>query len=86
VQHFIEGADRIGIDGIEQESSFSELAAGRRKTLSAARLETPMMTKTTSSKPAGSIFAARETTRASNGPNSPGRSSQPRLLSMDFAW
>jgi hypothetical protein len=39
-----------------------------------------MVTKTTRSKPAGAIFAARVSTRASNGPNCPGRSSQPRLL------
>jgi hypothetical protein len=64
---------------------FPRLAAGRRKMLSSPSLETPMVTKTTRSKPAGAIFAARVTTRASNGPNCPGRSSQPRLLSMDSA-
>ncbi len=42
------------------------------------------MAKTTSSKPAGSIFVARETTRASNGPNCPGKSSQPEIALHAF--
>ena len=63
---------------------FPRLAAGERKMLSAARLETPMVTKTTSSKPAGSTFAARATTRASNGPNCSGKSSQLRFALHGF--
>src|SRR6267143_985539 len=61
-------------------------AAGKRKMLSAARLESPMVTKTTSSKPAGSIFKARAATRTSNGPNCSDKSSQRRLLFRDSVW
>jgi hypothetical protein len=65
---------------------FPSLALGKDRMLWAARLESPMTTKTTSSKPAGSMLATRATTWASNGPNCPGKSSQPRLLFTDCHW
>jgi len=65
---------------------FPSLASGKCKILLAARLEWPIVTKTTSSKPAGSIIAARVTTRAIKGPSCWGKSSQRKLLFKNSAW